>query len=188
MHRVGPAIALCTVLLVGACSPAATPQPTSTTASPGAPEPTGVPGSSEAVTGPGASTWGLGGAEPRPLGPGDIAAAVAAWQRFEHPAYNLHVRFGCECLLTGDVVATVRDGVVVEVTQDGRRVELASVQGFPLTIDAMLAEAQATLDGGGSVTGSFDDFGEPGVLDLDRDPQAVDDELHIEVGGIEFLN
>lgn len=206
MHRVASLLlGLSLVIVAGACAPAPSSSTTSgapssagsAAASGSAPafgsasapasgsasgsEPTPVAAGSGVVVEPGA----VGGEEARPIGPADLAAATAAWAAIPHDAYVLRVRFGCECLLTGAVAARVQGGAVTAVQQDGRDVELASVQGFPLTVDAILAEAQATLDGGGTVTGSFTANGIPASLDLDRDLQAVDDELHVEILGID---
>ena len=59
--------------------------------------------------------------------------------------------------------------------------DLASIEGFPLTIDAVFDEAARTLEAGGRVTAEWAPDGLPRQLNLDRDLQAVDDELGITI-------
>ncbi|HEX5827319.1 MAG TPA: DUF6174 domain-containing protein, partial [Candidatus Limnocylindrales bacterium] len=115
------------------------------------------------------------------IGPADLAAARAAWEARGIDDYTWEVVFGCECLLNGSTVVRVADGVPVEAANNGAPIAIADIEGFPLTVEAVFDEARATLEGGGSVSASWDATGLPREMALDRVPEAVDDELGITV-------
>jgi hypothetical protein len=118
---------------------------------------------------------------PGPIGPGDLAAQRAVWTAQGIDDYTWDVAFGCECLLNGPTTVIVVDGAPTMARNNGQPVDLASIDGFPLTIDAVFDEAARTIESGGRVTGEWGPEGLPRQLSLDRDLQAVDDELGITI-------
>ncbi len=127
------------------------------------------------------TVMGLPVPAPGIVGPGDLAAQRATWKAQGIDDYTWDVAFGCECMLNGPTTVTVVDGAPVMARNNGRPVDLATIQGFPLTIDAVFDEAVRTLEAGGTVTAEWAPDGLPRELDLDRDLQAVDDELGITI-------
>jgi Family of unknown function (DUF6174) len=119
-----------------------------------------------------------------PIGPGDLAAQRAIWDAQAIDDYRWDVSFECECLLNGATTVTVVDGIATGALNNGQPVELAGIEGFPLTIEAVFDAAAATLRGGGTVDATWGAGGLPTRLRLDRDVQAVDDELGIVVGSV----
>lgn len=121
---------------------------------------------------------------PGPIGLEDLAAMRAAWGAEGVADYAWEVAFGCECLLNGQTNVRVVDGVPVEAVNNAQPVDLASIEGFPLTIDAVFDAVQDTLEGGGTVTVTWSAGSMPTQLSLDRDLQAVDDELGVTILGV----
>jgi hypothetical protein len=118
---------------------------------------------------------------PGPIGPADLAAQRALWDAQGIDDYTWDVAFGCECLLNGPTTVAVVDGEPTSARNNGKPVDLASIEGFPLTIDGVFDEAARTLEGGGTVTAEWAPQGLPRQLSLDRNLQAVDDELGITI-------
>jgi hypothetical protein len=131
--------------------------------------------------------WELPGVEASPLAGGESRARLeaqrATWEAAGITSYRLEVRFGCFCPATDPVTVTVTDGLVADVrTQDGQPAP-SWYDSFPLTVDAIYAEAARVLDNGGTAEVTYGDGGVPRGLSLDPIPNAVDDELGIEVLG-----
>ena len=118
---------------------------------------------------------------PGPIGPEDLGAQRAIWAGQGIDDYTWDVAFGCECMLNGPTTVIVVDGTPTAARNNGQPVDLASIEGFPLTIDAVFDEAVRTIEGGGRVTAEWAPGGLPRQLNLDRDLQAVDDELGITI-------
>lgn len=115
----------------------------------------------------------------------DLATHQRAWASGGVTSYTWQVTFGCECLLSGPTTVTVVDGAPVEVMGGMGVVRPEDIEGFPLTIDALYAEARRTLEGGGTVAVTWDPAsGLPVTMQLDRDLQAVDDELFVTVDSV----
>lgn len=111
----------------------------------------------------------------------DLAAHRQAWTARGIDSYTWTLSFGCECMINGPVRVVVTGGVATAVTMDGKAVPLDQVQGFPLTVEALYAKAQAALDGGGSVTPTWGSGGLPTAMLIDPIPNAIDDELSVTV-------
>lgn len=112
----------------------------------------------------------------------ELAARLEHWRAQGVADYSWQVAFGCECLLNGPTTITVADGAPTAVRNESIDVGLEDLEGFPLTVDALLEEGLRTLAGGGSVEATWDAAtGLPRRLLLDRVPNAMDDELSVEV-------
>jgi hypothetical protein len=118
---------------------------------------------------------------PGPIGFEDLAVMRTDWQAEGIDDYAWTVAFGCECLLNGPTTVRVVDGAAVEAVNNGQPVDIASIEGFPLTIDAVFDAVQDTLEGGGTTDAAWGGGTLPRQLNLDRDLQAVDDELGITI-------
>ena len=118
---------------------------------------------------------------PGPIGPADLEAQLGVWQAQGIDDYTWEVAFGCECMFNGPTTIMVVDGEAVKAVSNGEPVNLADIEGFPLTLDAVFAEAATTMQGGGKVTAEWARNGLPKQLNLDRDVRAIDDELGISV-------
>lgn len=119
---------------------------------------------------------------PSPVNPrADLAAHRQAWTSRGVTTYAWTVSFGCECVINGPVEVTVAAGVATDATMSGAPIPIAQLSGFPLTVDALYAEAQAALDGGGTITATWGDGGLPATILIDPIPNAVDDELSVTV-------
>lgn len=126
-------------------------------------------------------------ASPTPGGNAAAAAALAdhrlAWTKAGVTTYRLQLRFVCECAAGEAVAVSVVDGLVTEVrTPDGADASSAYAP-FPLTVEAIYQQAAAAIDGGGAVRGTWGDGGVPRSITIDPIPNAIDDELGIDVLG-----
>jgi hypothetical protein len=121
---------------------------------------------------------------PGPVGLEDLAAQRAIWSAKGIDDYTWDVSFGCECLLNGPTTVTVVGGTPTLALSNGQPVDLATIEGFPLTIEALYDEAARTLGEGGRVTAEWAPDGLPRQLNLDRDLQAVDDELGVTINQV----
>lgn len=111
----------------------------------------------------------------------DLAAHRQAWTWRGITSYTWTVSFGCECMIDGPVEVTVAGGVATSATMAGAPIPVAQLSGFPLTVDALHAKAQAALDGGGTVTAIWGSGGLPATMLIDPIRNAVDDELSVTV-------
>ena len=112
----------------------------------------------------------------------DIAARREQWRAQGVASYEWRVAFSCECVLSGPTTITVVDGVATEITNPVIEVEPGDVAGFPLTVEALFEDALRTLADGGSVDATWDAAtGLPRNMFLDRDRNAIDDELSVEL-------
>jgi hypothetical protein len=111
----------------------------------------------------------------------DLADHLAQWRARGLTSYDWTVSFGCECAYNGPVAVTVAAGAPVKVAAKDFPATLAQLSAFPLTVDAVYAQALAAIDGGGSVTATWGDGGVPASMLIDPIPNAVDDELTVTV-------
>jgi hypothetical protein len=114
---------------------------------------------------------------------GGLVDHRAIWTKSGVKTYRLELRFACECAAAEPVAVTVVDGTVTEVrTPDGA--DATKTYGaFPLTVDAIYQQATDALANGGSVTARYGDGGIPTAVSIDPIPNAIDDELGIDVLG-----
>ena len=120
-----------------------------------------------------------------PLPPFDLGAqlrpAQAAWATTGSTRYTWEISFACECRGM-ELRVTVVDGAVTRVRAPDRELARSDVEGFPLTVDALLQRAIDATSAGGSVQGEWSDTtGVPTWMSIDPDPHAVDDELSVTV-------
>jgi Family of unknown function (DUF6174) len=113
--------------------------------------------------------------------PAELAVQREAWRAAGVTDYEWDVSFACECGLGGPTTITVVAGKPVKVVNNGRQVDLATVEGFPLTVDALFADAARTIAGGGTAQATWAGGGVPKTMNLDRDLRAIDDELFVTV-------
>jgi hypothetical protein len=127
---------------------------------------------------------GVGASEkPVPGGPAGAAleANRATWAAAGIDDYTLELRFLCFCPARDPVTVTVEDGLVTDVrTPDGQPAD-EWFRSFPLTVEALHEDVARTLERGGTVEAEYGEHGVPLRLSLDPIPEAVDDELTIEV-------
>ena len=111
-----------------------------------------------------------------------VEAKVREWQARGISSYQWQVTFSCECVLSGPTTITVVDGVATEIRNPLIDVRPEDVAGFPLTVDALYAEALRTLEAGGTLDAVWErGTGLPITMLLDRDTRAIDDELAVDV-------
>jgi hypothetical protein len=125
---------------------------------------------------------------PVPGGPAgaEIAAHQRQWQQQGVGSYVWQVSFLCECGISGQATITVVDGMVTEATNPAGPLPIDDVASFPLTVDGLFTEALRTLADGGSVDVTWGGpSGLPTSMFLDRDLQAIDDELSVSVDTFE---
>jgi hypothetical protein len=122
-------------------------------------------------------------ARAQPAPPSDpIVDALKAWQASGIDSYTWQLDVSCECALSGSTEVTVVDGKVTRIRKPGGDVPFASAQAFPLTVDALLQKGIDATTAGRPVAASWPGSnGVPSELSIDRDPNAIDDELSVKV-------
>lgn len=117
---------------------------------------------------------------------GQLRAALAAWESSAIDSYTWKLAVLCECSPSGPIEVTVVDGTPTKVVSPQGERDLAELEGFPLTVDAVLKEAIDAIDGGGKVEVEWAARpGLPASITIDRMPSAIDDELILEVTGLD---
>jgi hypothetical protein len=112
---------------------------------------------------------------------GLLGQARRAWAGQGIGSYGLTVSYFCECP-TGVYELTIVDGKLAKVVSGQKTVDPARIEGFPTTVDAMFVQAEAALRRGGSIEAAYDPLtGVPLKMFIDPIPNAIDDELSIEV-------
>ena len=112
----------------------------------------------------------------------DIAAHRLQWLAQGIWSYEWRVTFSCECTLSGPTTIRVENGVVTGVHNPRIAVRPDELEGFPLTVEALYDEALRTLEAGGTAEATWDAAtGLPRTLFLDRDRNAIDDELSVTI-------
>ncbi len=111
----------------------------------------------------------------------DLAAQHALWTAQAVTSYTWTVSYACECSLGGPTTITVVDGTVTSATNAGKPLDLSVFGGFPLTVDGLYDQATAALLHGGHVTGTWGGLGVSAKVNIDPEPQAIDDELFVTV-------
>ena len=115
-----------------------------------------------------------------------LRAALAAWGASGIDSYTWKLAVLCECSPSGPIEVTVVDGAPTRVVTQTGEANLDDLAGFPLTVDAVLQEAIDAIDGGGTVEVEWgDQAGVPKSMTIDRMPRAIDDELILEVTGLD---
>ena len=127
----------------------------------------------------------------RPPAPGvataakELGQARLLWAGQGIGTYRLKVAYICECP-GGAYELSIRDGALIQAVLDGETVELSSIEGFPTTVDAIFRQADAALRRGGSIQAAYDpQTGVPLKMFIDPVPNAIDDELGIEISSFE---
>ena len=111
-----------------------------------------------------------------------LEAAEERWGAAGISDYNLVVEYRCFCVREryGPFEVTVKNGEVVEVRFDGALIEpqpgITPVEVF--TVEGLFAEISSSLDAD-EITVSYDERGNPTLIDIDRIANAADDELTI---------
>jgi hypothetical protein len=118
---------------------------------------------------------------PAGVSAGLLGQARHAWAGQGIASYRLTISYFCECP-TGVYELTIVDGELAKVVSGHKTVDPARVEGFPTTVEAMFVQAEAALRRGGSIEATYDPLtGVPLKMFLDPIPNAIDDELSIEV-------
>jgi uncharacterized protein DUF6174 len=105
-----------------------------------------------------------------------LGQAQTAWAAAGITSYTWTIGYSCEC--AGALLkVTVVDGVATKVQSLQKVLNKADLQGWPLTVDDVLAKAASAVDGGGAVRGTYDANGVPTQLTMDFQLNAIDDEL-----------
>ena len=113
---------------------------------------------------------------------GQLEAAEERWMTSGISDYTLVVGYGCFCPpeVRGPFEVTVENGEVVEIRFDGAVIEpqpgITPVEVF--TVEGLFAEIRSSLDAD-EITVSYDERGNPTLIDIDRIANAADDELTI---------
>ncbi len=113
---------------------------------------------------------------------GELEAAEERWMKAGISDYNLVVGYACFCPpeVRGPFEVTVENGEVVEIRFDGAAIEpqpgITPVEVF--TVEGLFAEIRSSLDAD-EITVSYDERGNPTLIDIDRIANAIDDELTI---------
>ena len=113
---------------------------------------------------------------------GELEAAEERWMASGISDYNLVVGYGCFCPeeVRGPFEVTVGNGEVVEIRFDGAVIEpqpgITPVEVF--TVAGLFAAIRSSLDAD-EITVSYDERGNPTLIDIDRVASWADDELTI---------
>ncbi len=111
-----------------------------------------------------------------------LEAAEERWMTSGISDYNMVVEYRCFCIRerNGPFEVTVKNGEVVEARFDGTVIEpqpgITPVEAF--TVEGLFGEIRSNLDAD-EITVSYDERGNPTLIDIDRIANAIDDELTI---------
>jgi hypothetical protein len=110
----------------------------------------------------------------------ELRAARALWNQRGPTSYDITVARYCECLSSGPVLVSVRDGLVVSRTylSNSTDVGLEYAEGYP-TIEGLFGRIDdARRQHAASVDVQYDpSFGFPSMISIDYSRPAVDDEV-----------
>jgi hypothetical protein len=105
----------------------------------------------------------------------ETAAARARWEAVGSSNYTYRLSHRCFCPV-GEFDVTVTEGQAVSVTQRSGE-DRRAPERFQLSIDDLFALIEQPPAGVSSVRAQYDArYGFPTRIDVDRDPQAIDDE------------
>ncbi len=113
---------------------------------------------------------------------GELETAEERWMASGISDYTLVIGYGCFCPpeVRGPFEVTVENGEVVEIRFDGAVIQpepgITPVEVF--TVEGLFAEIRSSLDAD-EITVSYDERGNPTLIDIDRIANAIDDELTI---------
>jgi hypothetical protein len=121
---------------------------------------------------------------PDPVKVGELARHRAIWESRQIGGYSMTVIYGCVCALAGrPIQVTVTNGALASATDHGKPLDLASLTGFPATVDALFEYAERNADAGKIEFAWDEQFGLPTAVGIDPDLAKRDDEVRIAVLG-----